>query len=302
MATGRLPHIAVCICTYKRPLFLKRLLKELSEQQTEDRFTYSIIVADNDRLESARPVVADWKDKTRVAITYCAEPCPNIALTRNKAVENAHGDFISFIDDDEFPTPTWLLTLFKACEQYDADGALGPVKPYFESEPPAWVVKGKFYDRPTYPTGYVIDWRKGRTGNVLLNSHVFEGLEQPFRPDLLTGEDQDFFRRMINQGYRFIWCAEAVAYEHVPPTRWKRSFMLRRALFRGKISLIHPTSRFREVLKSAIAIPAYVVVLPFMLVLGQGIFMRYLVKTCDHAGKLLAMLGLNLVKDHYVTE
>ena len=302
MVTSNLPHIAVCICTYKRPVFLQQLLKELSVQQTEDRFTYSIIVADNDRLESARPVVADWRNKTRVTIEYCAEPCPNIALTRNKALENARGDFISFIDDDEFPIQTWLLTLFKACEHYDVDGVLGPVKPHFESEPPAWVVKGRFYDRPTYPTGYAIDWRKGRTGNVLLKSHVFEGLEQPFRRDLLTGEDQDFFRRMINKGYRFIWCDEAVAYEHVPPERWKRSFMLRRALLRGKISLIHPTSRLREVVKSAIAIPAYVVALPFLLVLGQGIFMKYLIKTCDHAGKLLAMLGLNLVKEHYVTE
>lgn len=300
--TNCVPHIAVCICTYKRPLFLNRLLKELSEQETENRFTYSIVVADNDQLESARPVVDDWKGKIPITIDYCAEPRQNIALTRNKAVENARGDFISFIDDDEFPIKTWLLTLFTTCEQTNADGVLGPVKPYFETEPPAWVVKGQFYDRPTYPTGYVIDWRKGRTGNVLLKRHIFDGSNQPFRQDLLTGEDQDFFRRMIEQGYRFIWCNEALAYEFVPPIRWKRSFMLRRALLRGKISLMHPTSRLREAVKSAIAIPLYVIALPFMLLLGQGVFMKYLVKTCDHTGKLLAMLGLNLVKDHYVTE
>jgi succinoglycan biosynthesis protein ExoM len=297
-----LPHIAVCICTYKRPLFLKQLLKVLCEQDTEDRFTYSIVVADNDELESARRVVTECKDNTAVPIHYCVEPRPNIALTRNRALQHARGDFICFIDDDEFPIQRWLLTLFNSCAQFDADGVLGPVKPHFESEPPAWVMEGKFYDRPTYPTGYLIDWRKGRTGNVLLKSRVFDGVEQPFRQDLLTGEDQDFFRRMINQGYRFVWCNEAVAYEHVPPTRWKRSFMLRRALLRGKISLLHPTSPFREILKSIIAIPAYVIALPLMLILGQGIFMRYLVKICDHVGKLLAILGLDLVKDHYVTE
>ena len=33
----------------------------------------------------------------------------NIALARNKAIENAKGDFIAFIDDDEFPLDQWLL-------------------------------------------------------------------------------------------------------------------------------------------------------------------------------------------------
>jgi glycosyltransferase involved in cell wall biosynthesis len=299
---SKVPHIAVCICTYKRARFLDQLLKELGEQQTENRFTYSIVVADNDKLESARSLVEKWKNKIPATITYCIEPRQNIALTRNKALENAAGDFVSFIDDDEFPIKTWLLTLFNACEEYKTDGALGPVKPYFESEPPMWVVKGKFYDRPTYPTGYVIDWRKGRTGNCILKRHIFEGNKEPFNQDLVTGEDQDFFRRMIEKGYRFVWCDEALAYEHVPPIRWKRSFMLKRAFLRGKISLLHPTSRLRELVKSAVAVPTYLIALPFMLVLGQGIFMKYLIKTCDHAGKLLAMLGLNLVKENYVTE
>src|SRR6185503_18570005 len=109
------------------------------------------------------------------------------------------------------------------CQRYGVDGTLGPVKPYFEETPPDWVVKGKFYDRPTYPTGLVIDWRKGRTGNTLLKRGLVAGAEAPFRPDFLTGEDQDFFRRMIERGHRFVWCNEAVAYEIVPPLRWRRS-------------------------------------------------------------------------------
>ncbi len=46
--TTALPHICVCICTYKRRSYLERLLRELINQQTDDRFTYSVIVADND--------------------------------------------------------------------------------------------------------------------------------------------------------------------------------------------------------------------------------------------------------------
>jgi succinoglycan biosynthesis protein ExoM len=237
-----------------------------------------------------------------IPISYCVEPRQNIALARNKAVEHATGDFVAFIDDDEFPTRRWLLNLFETCLRHQADGALGPVKPHFDETPPQWVVDGGFYARRTYPTGYVIDWRKGRTGNLLIDRRVFAGDAQPFRPEFLTGEDQDFFRRMIARGHVFVWCDEAVAYEVVPPVRWGRAFMLRRALLRGRISLLHPTAGLPAIVKSIVAVPAYTVVLPFALLTGQSRFMVCLVKLFDHAGRLLAVAGINPVAEPYVTE
>jgi succinoglycan biosynthesis protein ExoM len=296
------PHITVCICTYRRPHFLKRLLDELGRQQTDNVFGYSIVVADNDHLRSASTIVSEFAQTASITIHYCVEPRQNIALARNLAIANAAGDYIVFIDDDEFPTARWLLTLFTACAKYDADGVLGPVKPYFEKQAPEWIIKGKFHERPTYPTGFQIDWRKGRTGNTLLKTYLFEGETQPFRPQFLTGEDQDFFRRMIEKGHRFVWCNEAVAYEIIPATRCTRTFLLKRALLRGKISLVHPTSTFTQILRSLIAIPAYTFTLPFLLLLGQHHFMKYLVKTCDHAGRLLASMGIDPIKQQYVLE
>ena len=296
-------HISVCICTYKRPRFLKRLLENLRDQDTGELFTYSIVVADNDHLQSAKPVVWDFTALSPIPVTYCVEPRQNIPLARNKAVENATGDFVAFIDDDEFPTKRWLLTMFKACSEYEVDGVLGPVKRHFDEEPPKWVVKGKFYERPTYPTGFVIDWRKGRTNNVLLNKRIFAAGEQPFRPEFRTGEDQDFFRRMIEKGHVFIWCNEAVAYEVVPPIRWKRTFMLRRALLQGALTpLVDPTFGALDIAKSVIAVPAYTGALPFALVLGHHRFMIVLVKLFHHIAKLLALLGINLIREPYVTD
>jgi hypothetical protein len=192
--------------------------------------------------------------------------------------------------------------LFVACHGYDVDGVLGPVKPQFDEEPPNWVVRGGFYNRPSYPTGFVIDWRKGRTGNLLLKRHVFARGEQHFRPEFLTGEDQDFFRRMIEKGYVFIWCDEALVYEVVPSTRWKRTFLLKRALLRGAISVVHPTAGAAALVKSAVAAPLYLAALPFALILGQGQFMTCLVRLCDHLGRLLATLGIDPIRQPYVTE
>src|SRR2546422_3037966 len=265
--TNETKHISVCVCTYKRPHSLKRLLEELRGQDTSGLFTYSIVVADNDHLQSARDVVWDFATASSIPIRYCVEPRQNIALARNKAIENAAGDFIAFIDDDEFPTKRWLLTLFEACSKYGADGVLGPVMCHFEEMPPDWVRKGKFYERPTYPTGLVIDWTKGRTGNVLLKRQVVAGTAAPFDPNFHRAGDQDFFRRMIAKGHVFVWCDEAVAYEVVPPVRWTRTFMLKRALLRGTIGMQHPTTRLGRIAKALIAVPTYTVALPFAFVL-----------------------------------
>ena len=296
------PHISICICTYKRPDLLKRLLPELSYQETEGLFNYSIVVTDNDRSRSAEQVVFGLNSKSPIDIRYCVQPQQNIALARNTALANAKGDFVAFIDDDEIPIRSWLITLFKACQTYQVDGVLGPVKPYFEVKPPDWVIKGKFYDRPSFKTGLVIDWPKGRTGNTLLKRHILDGGEPAFRPEFRTGEDQDFFRRMIERGYKFVWCHEAIAYEIVPPVRWKLSFMLRRALLQGTISPLHSRFGLQKLLRAAISVTIYAVALPFLAVLGQHLFVRYLLKTAHHLGQILGTLGLSPIKESYITE
>lgn len=299
--TPSLKHITVCVLTFRRPEMLRSLLEDLRAQKTGGKFNYSILVVDNDRGRSAESVVSDFAARQAVRTEYAVEAQQNIALARNRAIEQAGGDFIAFIDDDESPIQRWLLTLFEACVRYNVDGVLGPVHPTYPEPPPSWVIAGRFYDRPTYPTGFVIDWQKGRTGNTFLKKSVFDGEAVPFRPEFRTGEDQDFFQRMIQKGHVFIWCNEAVAYEAVPPIRWDRAFLLKRALLRGYTSLAHPAFGTREILKSILAAPTYTLALPFALVLGQGTFMSLLVKLFDHLGRLLGLVGINPIKEPYIT-
>ena len=291
-----LHHINVCICTFKRPQLLCGLLTRLENQQTDNLFTYSVVVADNDSARSAEPVVTAFSSSSDLSVTYCVEPEQNIALVRNKALQYANGDLIAFIDDDEFPDDRWLCNLLQALESYAADGVLGPVKPYFESEPPQWVKKGGFFERPDPPTGHKVAWPEARSGNVLFRKSILSDLDVPFRAQFASaGEDVDFFRRLMEKGRSFVWCSEAVAYEVVPSSRCNRSYLLRRALLRGSNFPKHPTHRIRNIVRSVIAVPCYTLALPILAVLGQHLFVRYLIKLLDHASRLLAFLGLNLV-------
>lgn len=295
---GKLIHISICICTYKRPQLLKRLLEYLGRQETGDLFSYSIVVADNDKSQSAREVVLEFSGQSCLEVIYCVAPKRNIALARNEAVARAQGDFAAFIDDDEFPAKDWLLKMFNSCSQPGVSGVLGPVVAYYDAEPPKWVRAGGFYDRPRHSTGFRLEWTRCRTGNVLLRRGVVDELDGPFREEFGCGEeDQDFFRRAIDKGNVFLWCDEAIVYECVPPSRWTRRFMLSRALLRGSNSIRLRDNHHRSVSKSIVAVLVYSLSLPLFVILGHHYFMRYLVKLADHMGLLLGSLGFEPVRE-----
>jgi len=298
----RLPHITVCVCTYKRPDLLKRLLTEVSQQVAEGRFTFSAVVADNDPERSGEATVGEILLTTPLLVNYCVEPTPGIAPTRNRAIANAIGDYVAFIDDDEFPIRRWLLILFETCIAYKVDGVFGPVKRYFDERPPTWLQKSRFYDRRVNPTGMPVEWNEARTGNVLIKRDVLFADPVPFRTEFRVGEDQDFFRRRMEAGCVFVWCAEAEAFEVIPPERWKRIYMMKKGLLRGASAALQPSCTAVSILKSALAVPLYAVLLPFVFLLGQHRFMTLLVKLCDHLGKLSAVMGFNLIKEAYVAE
>lgn len=294
----QLPHISVCVCTYRRRELLSRLLDALERQTTKGRFTYSVVVSDNDSARSAEDVVNEFCAKNLTSVAYSVEPRQNIAMARNRALQSAEGDFIAFIDDDEIPGHDWLYSLLEAQAAYGADGVLGPVRPHFECDPPRWVTKGGFFDRPTYPTGYKVNWYEARTGNVLFKRSILSGFDSPFRPEFATaGEDMDFFRRMMDQGYAFVWCDEAAVYETVPQSRCNRRYLLRRALLRGSNFPKHPTDRLKNTVKSLIAVPCYTLALPLLAILAQHLFVSYLIKLCDHCSRLLAFLGFRLITE-----
>ena len=299
-------HITVCICTYRRQHLLGRLLREFQKQDTAGLFTYSIVVVDNDHTRSAKTVVDAFSAQSPLEVRYYCEPEQNIALARNRAIGASSGTFVALIDDDEWPDAGWLVTLHRAIHQYVADGVLGPVKPSFEEEPPQWVIDGKFYEKPQriqHRTGEVLRWTDTRTSNVLLRREIFDDANNIFEPSLgRGGEDKEFFSRMIEKGYVFVWCHEAPVFEAIPLCRTKRSFMLRRALLRGKMSLLYPSTGLHDTLKSVVAISLYTLALPFLLFGPHHIFMRFLISYCDHIGRILAICGLDVIKQKYVME
>ncbi len=290
--------VSVCICTYHRPRLLKNLLIHLMNQVDASQYYMDVIVVDNDKDKSAKIIVEEIKDMLPFNIHYYCEPVQNISLARNRAVLSATGDLIAFIDDDEYPAPDWLKNFIIFFKKNPCDGVLGPVRPVFEIHPPKWIIKSKLFDRPERPSGAIMQSEDMRTGNSLIKRKLFLEDKNPFDPKfgLMGGEDVDFFQRMVNRGYKFLWCQEAIVFEIIPKERLNLDYHIKRGLSRGNSrSMMTPPVSFKSLISMA-AIGVYFIILPFSIIMGFGLFNKYLIKFCDHLGKFLGYLKINPIK------
>lgn len=285
---------------------LANLLEEMQKQRTNDVFTYSIVVVDNDVNESAKTIIEAFKQKSSVNIDYFIEPEQNISLARNKAVGNAKGNFIALIDDDEYPEPNCLLNFYKTLIDSSAHGVLGPVIPHYPDGIPKWIIRSKIWEMPSRRTGTILNWEVTRTSSVLLKRSILEDMNTPFNPQfgLTGGEDQDFFKRMMKNGYRFTWCNEAEVYEIISPERWKKNFYLRKYLQMGgqtgKLAKQWPlVSKCKWSAKAMLAIGFYGLALPFSCLVGQHVFMKCLLKGLYFFGWFVAFLWRPIIRFRY---
>jgi succinoglycan biosynthesis protein ExoM len=292
-------HIAVCIPTYRRPTLLRKCLESLKNQQYHD-FSYSVVIVDNDSERSAKVTVDEWSKSFPGLTNYDVEPIRNISLTRNRAIANASGDLIAFIDDDECAEPSWLQELFELYNKVACDGVLGPVKPSYDPPAPQWLIASGLCDRKSFSSGTMIRQPKYlRTGNVLLDRRVLLKGEGPFDPRFgrTGGEDVDFFNRMLLEGRVFIWCNEAQVYEAVPKERQTLNYFVKRALARGASSSHAAPLLSMDSLKSAAAIGIYGLGLPVLMVMALPLFCRYLIKAVYHVSRLLARCGVYIIRE-----
>jgi glycosyltransferase involved in cell wall biosynthesis len=276
-------------------------LDKLQNQATNGQFTYSIIIVDNDRDLSARQIVAEISNTSLISIKYLFETRQNISLARNKAIESAQGAYIAFIDDDEFPSNTWLNNLYMAFKTYKPNGGvLGPVFPYYPEGTPKWLIKSKICDRPNHPTGTILNWNMTRSGNVLLSQAIL--VKNKFYFDekygRTGGEDKEYFKMLMENGYTFIWCREAEVYEIIYPERSTLSHYLYRNLMNGGVTANsmgkYPIKYF---IRSLISLLCYGLLLIASLFTGKHNIYKYFIRVVYDFGRVMGCLGIVFVEE-----
>lgn len=231
--------LSVCIATYKRPDLLKKLINSLIKQKNIDSYRIEIIIVDNDRDASAQEIVNYFKELLkndgRFIIKYDIEPEKNIALARNRTLSHATGDYIYFIDDDEYADESWMNEHLNKLKKYNADGAFGRVVFYFSDNTPEWIKNCYVYKSQSsvpktgeLPSGLY-------TTNSMFKNHFF--LKQDYRFDMkygiTGGSDYELFTRLKNDGAKFISNYEALTFEYAPESRSTIKWLIQRVFRTG---------------------------------------------------------------------
>lgn len=127
----------VAICTWNRAALLDRTLARLAESRLPAGTMWDVVVVDNNCTDATGEVLARHAD--RLPLRALAEPVQGHSHARNRAVSAARGELLVWTDDDVLVGVDWLADLIRAADEHPwADYFGGPVRPWFESVPPAW--------------------------------------------------------------------------------------------------------------------------------------------------------------------
>ncbi|HEY9201572.1 MAG TPA: glycosyltransferase family A protein [Gammaproteobacteria bacterium] len=106
--------ISVIVPTYKRPELLARCLSSIYRQTYTD---FEVLVVDNARdSQEARGVVEKINDPRFI---YMNELTPGVSAARNRGLQQAQGELVLFVDDDDEIVPEMLQKLLDFMRQSD---------------------------------------------------------------------------------------------------------------------------------------------------------------------------------------
>jgi glycosyltransferase involved in cell wall biosynthesis len=278
--------VSVCIASYRRPEGLARLLASLGRIKLPDGVRVEILVVDNDpHASDAQPL----PDAGGLPARRLREPERNIALARNRAVSEARGAWLAFVDDDETVGEDWLAAYLAAAERWACDGFFGPV--LARAERPgagdAWL---PIFARARFASGTRVGADSARTGNAFVRRALFEELRFDPAYGRSGGSDSVFFASALARGAEFRWCDDAPVEEWLPPDRLSPRWLLRRA-FRGGSSHGRRARAAFAPLRAGAALAALLALLPFACLGGKLAALRAAMRVARAAGRIHGLCG-----------
>lgn len=94
-----MPRVSVIVPVYNTAKYLDKCLRSLINQTMQD---IEIIIVNDGSTDNSDEIIKQYLKKYPNKIKYYAKENEGLSATRNYAVEQAIGDYISFVDSDDF--------------------------------------------------------------------------------------------------------------------------------------------------------------------------------------------------------
>lgn len=200
------PIISVIMSTYNRKPFLVRSVESVLSQTYTD---FEFILVNNGCTDGSHIICNDYFEKDKRIKLINIDVNLGAANGKNKGIDLASGEYITFVDDDDYCESMLLEFLLNLIQQYDADISIcgswydfnGEKKPKFLSEQLLVLDKVKGIDELLKRENYNVS-----PPTKLYKRTLFEGIR--FKDNVLVDD--------IHIIYKIFVKANAVVFKGTP--------------------------------------------------------------------------------------
>ena len=254
-------RFTISICTFNRADVLSRsILAARAQTFTSDQF--EILVVDNNSTDNTRELVQKHAAEIS-ALRMVQEANQGLSHARNRALQEARGEFIVYVDDDAELTPGYLAALDRLFREEENVGAAGgPIEVRWLDRVPSWYEPeiDRFFN-----SLYIASFRMAlRYPRILFGTNMafptaflrelggFNTALGRIGTKLLASEDGEIMLRIERKsGRRVFWDPQLRVFHLIHPSRLSKEYLERKAYWDGrsiyKLEKLYPgTSRIRH--------------------------------------------------------
>ena len=255
----------VAICTHNRADDVKEALLSLLRQDFTGAF--EVIVVDNRSTDNTKQVTQEVNQMTSIPIIYVYEERLGLSVARNRALREAKGEYVLFLDDDAVASKEWISGIVSLFDSDPRIGCVGgKIIPAWEGAEPTWLLPENrtLYTILDY-SDEIVEMQKPAIpfgANVAFRKSVFQSLK-PFREDLgrvgsnlLSSEEAELIDR-IRSRYTVYYTPHAWVRHKIPRSRVSRKWLLRRIYWQGVSSAVSSERKSGIFVKSVLKVPVF---------------------------------------------
>lgn len=137
------PLVSIIIPVYKVEAYIRKCLDSIKAQTYTN---FEVLLVDDGSPDSSGEICEEYAAQdARFRVIHQENQGQSAA--RNHAAPEAAGDYIMFVDSDDFITPECVEYLVRLLKKYDADVSVGSFFYYYEGTPePKWEGTGKIME------------------------------------------------------------------------------------------------------------------------------------------------------------
>ncbi|MBH1964999.1 MAG: glycosyltransferase family 2 protein [Comamonadaceae bacterium] len=197
------PLTSIIITCFNRQKYIAEAIESALTQTMIDR---EIIVIDDGSTDASAEIVRAYGDR----VQYFHQHNQGASRAKNVGVDRAHGEFISFLDSDDFwPSDKLHIQLNHFAESPDVDILHGHALQFVDADLTP-EEKAQLFCPPDPMAAPV-------SGTMLLRKSVFEKVGG-FREDLLVGIDIEWHLRAKSMDLRIETLPDILLHRRIHPT------------------------------------------------------------------------------------